>query len=179
MPTVHVTRTYLQMTDPAQLRTSAHQPAGVRLEGVTDCPPEFYRFLYDTVGREYHWRDRSGWDDAAIRAWFGRPGVLLRVLYREGAPAGYYELARHRDGSVEIVYFGLMPGQLGQGFGRFLLEEAVREAWGLGAARVWLHTCTLDGPAALPNYLKRGFVAFRTEEFDADISAGSTDALDH
>lgn len=171
MPTAHVTRTYLQMTDPAQLRTSAHRPAGVRLEAVADCPPEFYRFLYGAVGREYHWRDRLGWDDGAIRAWLARPDVFLRVLYREGAPAGYYELARHGDGSVEIVYFGLLPGQLGQGFGRYLLEEAVREAWGLGALRVWLHTCTLDGPAALPNYLKRGFVPFRIEEYETNIPA--------
>ena len=34
---------------------------------------------------------------------------------------------------------------------------------GLGARRVWLHTCTLDNPAALPNYLKRGFVPVKTE----------------
>jgi GNAT superfamily N-acetyltransferase len=176
MPAIRVTRTYLQMTNPAQLRRSAHQPAGVRLEVVGDCPPEFYRFLYGTVGREYHWRDRLGWDDAVIRAWLGRPGVLLRVLYREGAPAGYYELARHGDDSVEIVYFGLMPGRLGQGFGRFLLEEAVSEAWDLGASRVWVHTCTLDGAAALPNYLNRGFVPYRTEEYDADIPAAPTNA---
>jgi GNAT superfamily N-acetyltransferase len=159
------------MTDPAQLRTSAHRPAGVRLEAAADCPPEFYRFLYGAVGREYHWRDRLGWDDDAIRAWLARPEVFLRVLYREGAPAGYYELARHEDGSVEIVYFGLLPGQLGQGFGRYLLEEAVREAWGLGALRVWLHTCTLDGPAALPNYLKRGFVPFHTEVYETNTPA--------
>jgi GNAT superfamily N-acetyltransferase len=159
------------MTDPAQLRTSAHRPAGVRLEAVADCPPEFYRFLYGAVGREYHWRDRLGWDDDAIRAWLARPDVFLRVLYREGSPAGYYELARHEDGSVEIVYFGLLPGQLGQGFGRYLLEEAVREAWGLGALRVWLHTCTLDGPAALPNYLKRGFEPFHTEVYETNIPA--------
>jgi len=30
-------------------------------------------------------------------------------------------------------------------------------AWAWGAAYVWLHTCTLDAPAALPNYLARGF----------------------
>ena len=30
--------------------------------------------------------------------------------------------------------------------------------------RVWLTTCTLDGPNALPNYLKRGMEVFRQEE---------------
>jgi hypothetical protein len=40
---------------------------------------------------------------------------------------------------------------------------AVEQAFGLGARRVGLHTCTLDNPAALPNYLKRCFVSFKTE----------------
>jgi hypothetical protein len=33
------------------------------------------------------------------------------------------------------------------------------------AHRVWLHTCSLDHPAALPNYMKRGFTLFKTEEY--------------
>jgi hypothetical protein len=34
---------------------------------------------------------------------------------------------------------------------------------------VWLHTCTLDSPHALPNYLARGFREFRKEIYQADI----------
>ena len=36
-------------------------------------------------------------------------------------------------------------------------------------ARVWLHTCTLDHPGALPNYLKRGFRATGTEQYETAI----------
>ena len=32
-----------------------------------------------------------------------------------------------------------------------------QEAFALGASRVWLHTCTLDSPRAIPNYKARGF----------------------
>jgi hypothetical protein len=28
---------------------------------------------------------------------------------------------------------------------------------------LWLHTCTKDHPAALPNYLKAGFVVYKEE----------------
>jgi len=42
-----------------------------------------------------------------------------------------------------------------------MLSAAAERAWSLGASRVWLHTCTLDYPIALPNYLARGFVKFR------------------
>jgi hypothetical protein len=38
--------------------------------------------------------------------------------------------------------------------------------WGLGAVLVWLHTSTLDHPAALPNYLKRGFRPVREEVYE-------------
>jgi GNAT superfamily N-acetyltransferase len=55
------------------------------------------------------------------------------------------------------VYFGLVRAAQGAGLGRALLTHAVREAWAMDARRVWLHTCTLDAPTALPNYLARGF----------------------
>ena len=45
----------------------------------------------------------------------------------------------------------------------WLLTRAVEIAWEGGARRVWLHTCTEDHDAALPNYEKRGFELYRTE----------------
>ena len=39
----------------------------------------------------------------------------------------------------------------------------------------WLHTATLDHPAALANYLKRGFVTFKEEEFDVNLPDQSPD----
>ena len=47
------------------------------------------------------------------------------------------------------------------------------EAWELGANRVWLHTCTLDSPRALPNYRARGFREFRRETYTSDIDAAA------
>jgi GNAT superfamily N-acetyltransferase len=79
--------------------------------------------------------------------------------------AGYFELREHDDGSVEIAYFGLLPAFIGRGWGKYLLTRATQAAWELGPNRVWLHTCTLDHPSALPNYLKRGFRPVRTEVY--------------
>jgi GNAT superfamily N-acetyltransferase len=91
------------------------------------------------------------------------------VLYLAGQPAGYFELKRHDDASVEITFFGLMPHAIGRGLGRYLLTSAVQEGWALGPTRVWLHTCTLDHASALPNYLKRGFRAVRDETYQTTI----------
>jgi GNAT superfamily N-acetyltransferase len=68
---------------------------------------------------------------------------------------------------VEIAYFGLAVRFFGRGLGKHMLTRAAEEAWAMGARRVWLHTCTLDSPAALPNYLARGFDPVRTETYDA------------
>lgn len=141
-----------------------------RIERVVICPASFYRYLYGEVGRFYHWTDRLGWSDPEIRAHLSRPELSLWVIYEAGAPAGYFELERHPDGSTEIAYFGLIQEFIGRGLGKHLLSAAVARAFDDGALRVWLHTCTLDDPAALPNYLKRGFTPFDRETYSTTLS---------
>lgn len=164
-----VTRTYLEMRAPDALRRVPLAGSGVRLERVLGCPVPFHRFLYREVGRNYHWLDRLTWTDEQTRAYLDNPRISLHVLYCDGAPAGYFELRREDDGSIEIAYFGLMQEYLGKGLGKMLLSEAVEAAWKEGAERVWLHTCTLDDPAALPNYLKRGFTPVREEQYEQEL----------
>lgn len=169
MPPVQVVRSYLEMSAPSELRPAAAAGDGVRLECVRECPPSFFRYLYATVGAPYHWVDRLGWTDEDVRRYLATPGVTLWVLSVGGAPAGYFELKRHGDDSVEIAYFGLLPEFVGRGLGKFMLTEAVRAAWASGARRVWLHTCTLDGAAALPNYRARGFRDWKQEVYTVDL----------
>jgi ribosomal protein S18 acetylase RimI-like enzyme len=164
MPTL-VTRTYLELDSPAELRPAPVPVPAPRIERVRECPPSFYRYLYTEVGRAFRWTDRLGWSDETIRAHLTTPGLSLWLLTWEAAPAGYFELKPYDDGSMEIAYFGLLPEFFGRGWGKYLLTEAVREAWRTGPNRVWLHTCTLDHPAALPNYLGRGFKVVRDETY--------------
>ena len=160
-----VTRTYLEMTSPAELRPARSAEAGVRVEQVDGCPASFYRYLYAEVGRAYRWVDRLGWTDDEIRRHLDDPAISLWLLSVRRAPAGYFELKAGTDGSVEIAYFGLLPEFIGRGYGKHLLTEAAERAWALAPRRVWLHTCSLDDPAALPNYRARGFRPFREETY--------------
>lgn len=170
MAPVAVVRTYLEMDSPGQLTGRAPLPPGyiVRHEA---CDPALYRELYEGVGSDYHWRDRRAWTDEQLRAHLEDASIGIWVLRDGPAPRGFFELARHADGSVEIAYFGLMPIGIGKGLGRALLTSAIAEAWSLKPepSRVWLHTCTLDHPAALPNYLARGFRVARTERYTVDL----------
>ena len=174
MPTVSVLRTYLEMRDPAQLRPAPLGPdreraERVRVEAVRPCPVALYRALYRDVGEAYHWRDRLAWSDERLAEYLARDAVSVWVLRVGDEVAGYFELLAGADGAVEIAYFGLVGRFIGRGLGKHLLTRAVEEAWRSGARRVWLHTCTLDDPAALPNYRARGFVPFRTETYEAEI----------
>lgn len=169
MPTISVTRTYLEMRSPDALRSYHADEANVRFERVHSCPLSFFRYLYREVGRAHHWVDRLAWSDEQVQARLDNANVTLWVMYVDGAPAGYAELERHPDGSIEVVYFGLLPEFTRRGLGKLMLTAAVERAWEMGTDRVWLHTCTLDDPAALPNYVKRGFAPFREEVYSVEI----------
>jgi hypothetical protein len=47
--------------------------------------------------------------------------------------------------------------------GGALLSRALEDAWQMEPRRVWVHTCTLDHPAALANYQARGMKIYRSE----------------
>lgn len=131
--------------------------------------PDLFRALYTGVGAAYRWTDRLPWSDERLRQHLADPAISIWILRVHDAAAGWFELVGPDDqGSVEIGLFGLMPDFVGRGLGRHLLSEAIRCAVSIGATRVWLHTCTLDHPAALPNYLARGFTPFRTETYTVD-----------
>lgn len=168
MSPVEVTRTYLEMRSPEQLVAARSPNGAARVERVGFCPTPFFRYLYAEVGRAYRWTDRLGWRDDQVRGYLDAGDVTLHVLYVEGAPGGYFELRRHPDRSIEIAYFGLMGDYIGRGLGGWLLTQAAEAAWAERPERVWLHTCTLDHPNALPNYLRRGFRAVREEVYEVE-----------
>jgi GNAT superfamily N-acetyltransferase len=173
---MEVTRTYLQLLNREQFKTGFGDFPDIAIAGAPQPQPELYRMCYRTVGEAFHWRDRWDWTDEEIAAHLGDPAIQLFVAMRitgkhAARLAGWYELRRvAEDDSVEIAYFGIVESEFGRGFGKHLLSSAVRDAWALGPRRVWLHTCTLDHPNALSNYLARGFTPYRKETYEVDFA---------
>jgi GNAT superfamily N-acetyltransferase len=161
MKPTEVTTWHLEQCSPADLRPSPPPAAPLTLSQVEIPLPELGRFLYAVVGRDWWWYSRLGWSRHQWSAWLERPEIEIWVVYERGTPAGYFELERQPGGNVEIVYFGLLPHAIGRGIGGWMLTEALRRAWAIdGTTRVWLHTCTLDGPHARDNYIARGLKVF-------------------
>lgn len=152
--------TYLHMTSRDQFR-AAYAPAdGVRIVPLPNPDVPFYRFLYGSVGADWRWRDRLIMSDAELEAALSRPGTSVDVLYVGDVPAGYVELV-NTGWETELAYFGLRPGFIGMGLGKHLLSHGIARAWEADIRRLWVHTCNLDSPRALDNYVKRGFRVYK------------------
>jgi GNAT superfamily N-acetyltransferase len=163
MPVNAVTVTYLEMHSPDELRPRRCDDRRFRIDEATTPQWQFNRFLYCAVGEPWHWLEKRGWTDAQWRDYVESDNLRTFVAYHDGSPAGYYELRRDEQCGIEIVYLGLLPAFVGRGFGGALVTSAVEESWRMMPARVWLHTCTLDHPAALANYQARGLKIYRVE----------------
>lgn len=154
--------TYLEMKMPPS-SPSIHHPAGAHIHTMQRVDVSFYRFLYREVGEKWRWRDRLALSDEALAQCLAQAHTF--ILYVEGVPAGYIELAT-QENNCEIVYFGLREAFHGRGLGKYLLLFGIQQAWQLpDIQRVWVHTCNLDGENALSTYQKCGFVIYhQTEE---------------
>jgi GNAT superfamily N-acetyltransferase len=162
----------LEMRSADELRRAAPPRRPADLVAVVEPAPELHRFLYAAVGGDWYWVDRLSWTYDQWLAWVERPGHETWLAVVGGAPAGYVELAQEGD-EVEIAYFGLLPRFVGQGLGGWLLTHGIERAWARpGIARVWVHTCSLDGPVALANYEARGLRVVATDVEHRVTTAG-------
>ncbi len=159
MASTRLVTTYLEMTAPQQLKPG--RDSGLVVQQAAVPCPELNRFLYAAVGHRWYWTDRRNWTYDQWLTYLQKETVQTWVGTVSGNPAGYFELEKKPDGSVLIVYFGLLSQFIGQGHGGRLLTVALEQAWAMTATRVWVHTNNLDGPAALKNYQARGLEIYK------------------
>ncbi len=159
--------TYLEMTAPAVPRPERDDTAWT-LRLVEHPDLDWYRDLYRHVGADWLWSSRLSLGDDALSAILGAPGVVVQALVAGGHDEGLLELDFRESGQCELAFFGLGPAALGTGAGRWLMNRAVAQAWARPIRRFWVHTCTLDSPAALPFYMRSGFVPYtrKVEVYD-------------
>ncbi|HEY0368853.1 MAG TPA: GNAT family N-acetyltransferase [Chthoniobacterales bacterium] len=156
-----VITTYLEMTSPNELCAKHSDDPHFRVAEVPERDWRLNRSLYLDVGEPWAWNDKRNWSEERWRAYVERDSLRTFVANYDDKIAGYFELVRE-NAEVEIAYFGLLPDFFGRGLGAALLTSAIEEAWRWNATRVWVHTCSLDHPAALRNYEARGMRPFKT-----------------
>ena len=123
------------------------------------------KFFYKEIGKDFFWKDRLRWNDQQWIDYVGNKFFKLYILKYENHFAGYYELLFDKSKkSMEIAYFGIFKEYYGKGIGGYLLTDAILNSFKQDIESVWVHTCTLDHPNALKNYLARGMKIFKTEK---------------
>lgn len=145
-------------------------PSPLRLARWQAPDSDKYRALFRRVGGPWLWYSRLVMPEEALRNILDDPQVeVYAVTDRAGIELGMLELDFRVAATCELSYFGLVPELAGKGNGGWLMAQALGFAWRKGIDRVWVHTCTLDHPAALGFYRRHGFVPYkRTVETFAD-----------
>ena len=122
------------------------------------------KFFYKNVGKKHQWVDRLIWTETQWIDYVSSKNVKTYIFKNKENLAGFFELILHIEKKeIEISYFGLLGEFQNKKLGSYLLSEAIKKSFLNDINRVWLHTCSLDHPNALNNYIARGMKIFKTE----------------
>lgn len=161
--------TSLEMFERPPERPDPVGIVGFSLDAIGRSDVERYLAVYRLLGERWMWFSRLTKPRAEIEAILADPAVELYAVRFEGRDVGLLELDFRVPGEGELAFFGLDEAVVGKGAGRWLMNRALALAWAKPISRFWVHTCTLDHPAALAFYQRSGFTVFkRGVEVDDD-----------
>ena len=116
-----------------------------------------YLKIYKIIGDDWGWTGRLLLSKPELKEILNSQKNEIWLFKIKGELKGYFEINRSVKGKAEIVYLGLLPDEIGKGYGKTLLKAAILCACKYND-KVWLHTCEFDHPNALSVYLKAGFI---------------------
>ena len=163
---IPVERNFLELRDLKKLRFNSIKQTKFIVKKIQ---PDFQlnKFFYTQVGKKYRWIDRLSWPDEKWIEHISNKNLETYVISDSEDLVGFFELLYNPDlKETEISYFGLLEEYIGKGIGGYALSEAIKKSFDKDINRVWLHTCTLDHPNALKNYIARGMTVFKKENIN-------------
>ena len=163
---IPVQRNFLELKDLKNLKTNSINEKKYLVKKIK---PDFQlnKFFYKQVGKKHRWIDRLSWSDVKWINYISNKNLETYIISESEELAGFFELLYNPElKETEISYFGLLEEYIGKGIGGYALSEAIRKSFERNIRRVWLHTCTLDHPNALKNYIARGMTVFKKENIN-------------
>ena len=136
---------------------------------VEKTKPDFQinKFFYKQIGKKYRWTDRLIWTDLQWSNYVSNKNLETYVIKNGDDLVGYFELIHHPEkNETELAYLGLFEDYFGKGVGGYALTIAIEKSFEKKIKRMWVHTCTLDHPNAIKNYLARGMKDFKEEKLN-------------
>ena len=163
---IPVQRNFLELKDLKNLKTNSINEKKYLVKKIK---PDFQlnKFFYKQVGKKHRWIDRLSWSDGKWINYISNKNLETYIISESEELAGFFELLYNPElKETEISYFGLLEEYIGKGIGGYALSVAIKKSFEKNIKRVWLHTCTLDHPNALKNYIARGMKVFRKENIN-------------
>ena len=157
-------RSYLEIKSLGELKEVKKLSENYSVELVDPKDFQLNKFFYKNIGKNCHWIDRLVWTDINWIQYVSDEKLFTYILKEKNEIAGYFELIFSEDiKEAEIAYFGILEEYFGKRLGGYLLSEAIKISFSIGALRLWVHTCSLDHKNALLNYQSRGMKIFKSE----------------
>ena len=163
---IPVQRNFLELKDLKNLKTNSTNKKKYLVKKIK---PDFQlnKFFYKQVGKKHRWIDRLSWSDEKWINYISNKNLETYIICESEKLVGFFELLNNPElEETEISYFGLLEEYIGKGIGGYALSVAIRKSFEKNIRRVWLHTCTLDHPNALKNYIARGMTIFKKENIN-------------
>ncbi len=163
---IPVQRNFLELKDLKNLKTNSINEKKYLVKKIK---PDFQlnKFFYKQVGKKHRWIDRLSWSDVKWINYISNKNLETYIISESEELAGFFELLYNPElKETEISYFGLLEEYIGKGIGGYALSVAIKKSFEKNIKRVWLHTCTLDHPNALKNYIARGMTVFKKENIN-------------
>jgi len=154
--------THLQMFEKPPLRPEAAD-APWTLTRLPQPEAQEYLAIYRAVGTDWLWFSRLFMPADELMATIRDPAVEIYRLDGPGDGVGILELDFRQPGECELAYFGVSGSLIGGGAARWMMNRAIERAWSQPIRRFWVHTCSLDSPAAPAFYMRSGFYPFRRQ----------------
>jgi GNAT superfamily N-acetyltransferase len=162
---IPVKTVYMQMLKNPEIEVCI--PENAKFEHVIAIDTEEYKTIFKKVGDKWGWSGRLIISEKELEETLLNPEDEIYILKINSQFAGFFELLRHNENDVELIYMGLNEDFIGKGYGKLLLKFAVKTAWKPLVKRFWLHTCELDHEDAVKVYEKAGFQIFN-EKIDEE-----------
>ncbi len=162
--TKKIFRNYLEVTSLEDLNEVKKPSQNYFVKLVNPKDFQLNKFFYKNIGKNCQWVDRLVWTDLNWIEYVSNEDLLTFILKDKDDIAGYFEIFFNKNTKeVEIIYFGILEEYFGKKLGGYLLSESIKKSFNLGCKRVFVHTCSLDHPNAILNYISRGMKIFKKE----------------
>jgi len=148
---------YMETKTPSKALESCRKVEGLTLIVAGTEHASLLRSMYHEIGKGYVWVTRLNWTVSDWEAMLADERRTTWIAEIDGEPAGFFEIARQTDGSVNFIISGVRTQFRGRGIGTYLLCFAIEETWKWNPTKLTMAPRSFEHERAMPNYVRRGF----------------------